>query len=216
MSLRRLRLWPLLTGLVLALAPAAALATPIVSIVWTATTGSGATGSNVIEARPGDLLTAQVRLSPDSTGVSSYGISLRFDTDLADELDLLGAVEFLPPGFSFVLSTGVASTQESELFREGHVFTCEAVAAGNGPTGGTFSICQLDFRVTANVVTDGADLFTGLFNSGVDGIFDNAGNPLSPDFATASVVVPEPGTAALLLLGLAALRPGRRRGRGTP
>ena len=48
------------------------------------------------------------------------------------------------------------------------------------------------------------DITLGFYNAGIDGLFDNAGNPVVPVFANASVV-PEPSAPALLLCGTLAL-----------
>jgi hypothetical protein len=80
------------------------------------------------------------------------------------------------------------------------VLTFEAVTFGDGLTDTTFPIGTVQFLVTSNVSTDGADLFSGFFNFGVDGMFNNAGNPLQPTFNSASVdAIPEPSSLALAL-----------------
>ena len=54
-------------------------------------------------------------------------------------------------------------------------------------------------QVTGNVTGDGFDIETGLFNVGIDGIFDNAGGGVSPVFGTAGVyLIPESSTALLV------------------
>lgn len=75
-------------------------------------------------------------------------LRLRFDADFADELDLLSTTEFFPVGFDFQFDSGVAETRESTLSREGHVFTCEAGATGDGPVNATFAICEIEFLTT--------------------------------------------------------------------
>lgn len=185
-------------------------AAPIVEIVWSATTGSGTAGGSSIAAAPADQLTADILLTADTAGISSYSISLKFDTDLGDELNLLNATELLPSGFSDHLVAGV-STQESVLAtQEGTVQSFDAFTLGNGPVDTTFAIATLQFEVTSNVVTNGEDVFLGVF-AGVDDIFDNAGVKLSGSttFHAAQVdAVPEPtslallGSAVVLLLGL--------------
>ena len=53
--------------------------------------------------------------------------------------------------------------------------------------------------MTGNVTGDGFDIETGLFNVGIDGIFDNAGGGVSPVFGTAGVyLIPESSTALLV------------------
>jgi hypothetical protein len=179
-----------------------------VSFEWTATTGSGSPGSNFILAAPGDQVTLDILLTADASGVSSYGISMEFDNDLGNELNLLNATELLPGGFLFNLTPGVAGTVESDASTVGRVNTFEAATFGAGPVSTTFVIGQVRFLATASLVTDGSDIFAGLFNSGIDGLFNNSGQDLGPtaDFGEAGVnLVPIPASLPLLGSGLAVL-----------
>lgn len=194
--------------------PGLAGALPSISLSFTATSGAGIAGSSVIAAAPGDLLTLELRLQPGPEGVSSYGISLLFDTDLRDELELVSVVELTPAGFSFSSTPGRPESQrESTTGVAGNVLTFEALTFGSGPVEGSLVIGRLGFRVNASVTSDGPDLFVGLFNPGVDGLFDNAGHDLSAAaaFGSASVTVPEPGSFALLAPSVLALGVSRRR-----
>lgn len=176
-----------------------------IGITFTSTSGSGVTGSNSIDAAPGDTLTATVSLAIDALGVSSYGISLKFDTDFGNELTLLSATELLPAGFTFNLNPGCQSTQQSSATQEGNVLGCEAGTFGTGPVSTSVDIFTVDFEVTANVATDGTDMETFLGSSGFDGIFANNSSDVTPtSFGTASVnlLVPEPTTGFLLGLGV--------------
>ena len=66
--------------------------------------------------------------------------------------------------------------------------------------------------VKLKLTPDGPDVFSGLFNSGVDDIFDNLGSSVVTTLNDASVnVIPEPSTALLLASGLVAIAAGRRR-----
>jgi len=201
-------------GLVLpALLATSAGATPIAELVFVASSGAGAPGTSTIQAEPGDLLTAEIRVTAGPEGVSAYGISLEFDVDLGDELDVVSVTELLPPGFSFSFTPGVARIQESAATRPGRVLTFEGATLGLGPANRTFVIGELVLRVTDALATDGADLVLGLWNPGVDGLFDNAGADLAPSasFGSASIVaLPEPASALLVALGLAALARLRR------
>lgn len=207
-----------LGAVALLLVPTGGLATPLIDVIFTGSTGAGTPGGSSIRAAPGDVLTAEIRVAAGSEGVSSYGLSLRFDEDLGDELDLEGpASEFLPEGYDFNLTEGVDSSRESTSSVAGYVRTFEAATFAEGPASEAFAVGTVDFLVNDGVEADGTDLRVGLFNPGVDGLFDNAGNDLGPSstFGTASVnPVPEPTTGALLALGVGALglAQGRRHG----
>ena len=186
-----------------------------VEIVFIATDGVGVPGSNTIAAAPGDTLTAMISIAADAAGVSIYGISLVFDMDVDDELQLISATELLNAPFMFNADPGCASTQESTGAKSGAVRTCEAATLAEGPTGpGLVDIIEVVFQVTDNVATDGFDIETGLFNAGFDGIFDNADQPVTAVYGEAAVNrVPEPDGLLLVGLGfLAVLRLRRRAG----
>jgi hypothetical protein len=203
------------TCALLALGATRAQAAPIVSIVFTSQNGVPIAPSSAAIAAPGDTLTAEIRVTADAAGISSYGVSVDFDIDLGDELDLISASELLPPGFAFNLSAGVGGTTESTPAVAGAVETFEAATFAAGPVSTTFTAGTLALVVTANVATDGLDLVPFLL-FGVDGIFDNAGLDASDaaTFVGASVNVPEPGTALSVGASLLAIAiAGRRRGR---
>jgi hypothetical protein len=159
-----------------------------VEVVWISTTGDGITGGASIGAEEGDQLVAEIRITPDAGGVSAYGISLEFDTDLKNELSLVSVTELLPTGMQFNLTTeDAASTQESSSSTKGHVLTIEAEALTTpGPTSGTFAVAHVTFDVTANVASDGDDVFTGSFGQ-QDGVGDNANQLVAPVFKDAAV-----------------------------
>ena len=177
-----------------------------VDLVWTATNGSGTTGESMIAAEPGDVITLEVQITADAAGVCCAALSLRFDDDLQDELDLVNATEtqlVLPGPFS-PLNSGVQDTRESDANQSGLVLTFEGMSpTSDGPASSTFTLGQVDFLVTSHVGGDAADVDVevGFFNPGVDAIGDNA-SQLVPSgeitFGTASV---EPATAPVPLLG---------------
>jgi hypothetical protein len=83
-----------------------------------------------------------------------------------------------------------------------------------------YRVGQVFFTTTTQVTNDGRDVFAGLFNGVFDLIFDGNGNTVAPGtivIGTASVnlgpAIPEPGTVALLGLGLVVLFLARRRRR---
>jgi hypothetical protein len=197
-------------ALCLLLAPAARAAT--VDLVWTATSGGGVTGGSEITAAPGDTLTLTMRLTLGAgESLSLYSASIRFDTDLADELDLVSVTELSPtdPNTSAQLTpfdTGPASTQESELgVQEGNVLSCEAFTLGAGiTTAGAYDLCRFEFTVTDDVNRQDPNLESGLFNGSFDGFSDDDDLPFTPTFNGASVdaplATPALGPAGSLLL----------------
>ncbi len=194
-----------LVGLALAILPRPALASPLVELLWVDTTGTGRIGGSTIAASPGDVLTGELRVQSDA-GISSFGLSLEFDIDLGDELDLVSVTELTPPGFSFSFTPGVALEQESSATQRGRVLTFEAATLGVGPD--TFVIGRIVFSVRSGVTSDGADVFLGVFDPGIDGLFDNDGRDLADlaEFRTAAVdAVPEVRTGLLVALGIAGL-----------
>jgi len=181
----------------LAIASTASAAT--VQVVWQET------GTSSVAAAAGTPLTAEILITPDAAGISSYGVSIQFDTN-----DLMLAATApereLPPGFQSNLFTPFPTITGNQIS------TFDAETLQNGPTSGTFLAGLVHFVVT-NPTNDGMDDVTaGFFKTGVDGMFDNAGSAVSPQFSGATVVpVPEPTTALLLVPGLAGLAALRRR-----
>jgi len=224
MTLRSVASLLVASGLVFCVAAAAPAAVTI-EFVWTSSTGAGVPGGASIAAVPGDQLVGEVRVTPDAGGVGAYSVSLAFDSDLGDELDLVGVSEFLPGVMEYNFSPGaVESTAESTGASAGSVDSIEAVVLTvPGPTSGSFVAAEVTFAVTANVATDGDDVFLGAFNSPVDGVGDNAYALVTPVFVHAAVdqgavAIPSlsrPALVALpLCIALAALLLLRRRRAG--
>lgn len=188
----------LLLCLILAFSPAirAYAVFPSVSLVFTETSGSGATGNSAITAAPGDLLTLEIRVSPGSDfccgyvdGISHYAIAIRFDLDLANELDLIDATAFAPEGwlgpFEFVpresslTTTGFAGSFGADDFQTGVGF----------PSGDFFTVGIVRFRVNSGVRSDHADIVS--VGGGLQGAWFCDGGGLCPvnggDLGTASV-----------------------------
>jgi hypothetical protein len=180
-------------GIVLAallLAVAEAHAATTVGFVWTETTGAGTPGGATIEAAPGDRLTGEIRiLSTEPSGIAAYGLSLSFDPDLADELNLESVIELLPSGFTHNITPGPEATQESTGSHAGGIRTLEAIALTSGAGVSNAVIAEVKFRVNAAVSSDGTDVFTGAFSPGVDAVGngDNVDITSSVIFQGASV-----------------------------
>jgi hypothetical protein len=153
------------------------------------------TGTDTCEASGGEQLTLEIYVEGFSAnGISIVSVSLLFDTDLANELNLVSATE--EPGFFAFgqilspITTGPAATTESTSAQAGEVLTLEqnSLAAVYGDAG-KYRIATVVFDVTANVATDGADISVGVFNTGVDGIYDDGNVEISGSvtFGTARV-----------------------------
>ena len=161
--------------------------------------------------------TATLWMTADPAGVSSYSVSVLFDNT---ELMLDGspaATEFLPVGFTFNFTAGVASESNGITPNSpaGSVNSFEAATFGPGPVSSLFPIGTIKFKVLS-IVNDGSpDVSIGLFNAGADGISDSVGGDLAPTaIYVAGRVVPEPSSIALLLAGMGTLSL-RRRDRAT-
>ncbi len=191
-----------------------AAALPVIDVVFVQQNGAALAPTPAVAANPGDQLSAQVRLHADSAGVSSYSISLVFDPDLGNELDLLSVNELPPVEFEIDLDPGAPFSQESTGLQEGRIQSLVAASLGPGVAEGLYILASLEFLVTGNVSSDSIDVFPGLFASSVDGLFASDGSDLAPFVAYQGVsvnLVPEPGTGALLMLGLVLLAPFRAR-----
>ena len=132
-------------------------------------------------AGAGETFTVELVMTVDAAGVSSYGISANFDTT---ELSLNGApasTELLPVGFTVNLNAGVNSESP------GQVRTFEATTLSNGPVSTSFVIGRINFTAPSPVTDGTADITLGFFNVGVDGCYDNAGNPVVPTFVSGKV-----------------------------
>ena len=200
-------------------------ATVTFDLIWTSTSGTGVTGTNSINADPGNILQLEIRMVTGQT-LSYLGISLDFDTDLGNELNLIGAREWSGTTYGTTAMTsqiapigdGVQSTLESTGGMAGRINTFESglLTGTNFLPLGTYAIGTARFVATSAVATDGNDVFSGLFNVSVDSVGDNTFSPIPVgDLVTngASVNIPEPSTVSLLGLGLVGLVLALRRSR---
>jgi len=167
---------------------------------------------SVRTASPGDSFTVGLvfDLSGTPDGLSSYGVSVQFNNI---ELNLDGspaATEALPAGFDGNITAGVSGEANSIGGGLGQVSTFESIAFGLGPTTGTFSAGTIAYKVLSPISAAGIDITPGLFNAGVDGLFDNGSLAIASITFNGGMVVPEPSIYAIatggLLLGWAMLR----------
>ena len=124
--------------------PGAVQAVLAVDLVWISKNDVDLPGTDVIEASPEDTLVLEIRITVDSAGVDAYSISVAFDEDGMDELDLVSTVEFEPldlkrfavgeaaakPGYSIRIHV-VRSTDYGDRFKLYRIGTPEL-----GPGGG--------------------------------------------------------------------------------
>jgi hypothetical protein len=160
---------------------------------------------DTIAASPGQTLTADIGVTVGAAGISSYSISVQFDTAA---LTLNGSPSASVPALPGGLSSLSAPAENNAL---GHVYSFNGATLGLGPTGTSFVLGSINFKaVTPN--SDGlADVSLGFFNVGVDGAFDNAGNPVVPTFNPGFVVVPEPTATMVVMAAVAAFSVAWRR-----
>jgi hypothetical protein len=218
-------MWRLFTLLVTALIASTASAASV-NLRWVAgeTSDSSAieglgTSSLAIAAGAVATVTLDIEIDVDAAGLSSAFLSVEFDRDLANELDVSSVEEL---GWTsedgsrslFPLTPGIDSMQESTSSETGKLYTFDGATLENGPESTTFVFGRVVFTTNPGAVaSDGPDIFVGIFNCPdlcIDGLFSNAldDNDItsSVTFGTAQLnVVPEPSSLGLLALGLGAL-----------
>lgn len=166
---------------ILAIAPLAlGLASPLgASVTVSVDMDPGTPGiQNSLQALPGQNLTVDLVIAVDAAGVSSYSISLNSDTV---ELSLNGAPaaannSVLPGGL-----TSLAAPSESRALGQVHSFN--GATLGIGPVSTSFVIGSIAFTAPMPATDSSLDLTPGFFQPLIDGMFDNAGLPVTPVFS---------------------------------
>ncbi len=194
------------------------------SLIWDATSGS-ATGvgtNTLLGVNPGDTLTLGIRLTTDQT-LGGHAVSIIFDSDLQNELNFFNpsaGVEWAGTNYG---TTAMLSNYSPVTAGAGPPAKIDSLGAAPGSvtfiesgviTGttflpvGTYTIGTIKFVATGNG-TNHSDLEVGFFGNG-DGTLANTyllipnGN-ISFQDAHVNAIIPEPGTASLLGLGLVGL-----------
>ncbi|MDH3520937.1 MAG: PEP-CTERM sorting domain-containing protein [Myxococcales bacterium] len=156
----------------------------------------------------GDSVTASVYLDcTDTPGCKGYQVGLSYDTGGLDLADVTAFSEVLfPPGFDTNLAVCCVLV-ESGPGSAGSLADFEAIDfSGTGGGNGRFLIGTVTFFAKAAGLLDATPTEVGILDAGYGTAFgvNYVGNSIN--------IVPEPGTAGLLALGLLGLGvAGRRR-----
>ncbi len=136
-------------------------------------------------AAANQVFDVDIVMTVGAAGVSSYGVSADVDTG---ELILQTVVE--PALTEFPVTLDPPSPQVCPGGAPaGRICTLDGGNLGAGASNMTVVIAKITFRV-GTPVTDGTmDITLGTLNTGLDGIFDNAGQAVTPTFVGGGVNV---------------------------
>lgn len=190
-----------------------------VNLIWVAASDGAATGigTSTVTTVAGTTLTLDLVIGVDAAGLGAFGADFEFDigSEFDNELNIVRAQELswgnakatrtLKP-----LGPGLASSLESDTGGpEGQLFGFDLFSLGTGASNLTLSFARMVFVTTANVATDGLDLFATLERDPLGTVFfDNSNNQIPINIAaiTASVnLLPEPQSVAMLTLAVGML-----------
>lgn len=186
---------------VLTLGVSQAQAAATFDIVWTGNTGGGPLGTSWTTGGNSDTLTADLVITAGVGGIENFGISLRWDADLA----LLSWVSTPGAPFNVPLSPGTPVGNQIQTVADS-CFFCTGLASGQSKVIGIAT-----FHV-ANVATDGADV-EFFERAGFDGCTQTGGGNAGCINNSGHVDIPEPTALTFMGLGLVGLALAGRRAR---
>jgi hypothetical protein len=196
-------------------------------MIWTGASSAGfvaglGTSDIYVSGSEPATLTLDVIAFIDANGLLALGLDLEFDRapELGDELNVLHATNLLrqriPGGGGALGFPPLARTQESTADNEGQLFGFQFFTLGVGPSNATLASARAIFTTNPpNVQSDGDDIFaTNESDPFATVAFDNRGQLIPFPLPRASVnLIPEPASAWLVGLGLAALGAAAARSR---
>jgi len=168
--------------------------TPIVEMIY-----EPDGNASFLQVHAGQPFQLSLRIEGGPEGLSAYGISVEFDVEGNNVLDVVSTLEHLPASFTSNESVGVDGVEESGPGVAGHVFKCEAAGPGPQTTIYGFFACRIDFQggLSFSEITQ---VRPGLFSPG-DRLLDRDGNDISDAAIFSPMVVQvlaEPGTLGFL------------------
>lgn len=212
----RNRVGVLLAALVVTLGLAGSASATSIVATWISTSGAGVgVGSSTLTGvGVGDTAVLQINVVADNAGVNGVGVVFAYDNTVLND----GAPQARCPiggdGNPFGVCgsnavSGLLTTNSNTVDTNGQN---GGIQIDGAPPGGqanqTFTFAHITFTAIGAGTTGAI-----AYRPGLDGIVDTSANFFIPTTVSASIsVVPEPGTIALVAMGLGALAfAGRRR-----